>query len=196
MLELSWKDIDADKRLLNEHYPGSAEKGSPLFQYLLDRWGKGLEIHMREQHLTTYERSKYFKAIGYTGVRGYPSECQLIVHYREYQYPGFSSEQQTQPTVIEDQESVKSQNRGRARKRKGRRRADPTIPKRRRSWEPTKEGVRLTVLNRRETRRIKQLLRDQLIFPPHVEARLRSLRPRNEARKRGKTGKIHCTLPK
>ena len=88
MSEPDWTNIDSTKRWLEQSYTGSAEAGSPLYQYLLTL---GRNTKRRESHLITYELVKWMSVNQVDDSVRYPPPSQTTVFYPEYQ-PAFLSE--------------------------------------------------------------------------------------------------------
>lgn len=90
MSEPDWGNVDVAKKWLEQRFVGSTEAGSPLYQYFMDLAAKGLGTDWREEHLSTYELSRWLTANAIkSGIR-YPAEVECTTFYPEYKYPGYS----------------------------------------------------------------------------------------------------------
>ena len=191
MSELDWNDVPSAKRWLEQRFLGSVEAGSPLYQYLLDLGAKGIDTDRREEHLSTYELSRWLKANAVkTGIR-YPVAYQTITFYPEYIYPGFLPDQQTNSTVEDRRRSI-SRKKGPARKRNGSKVSDVKSSKTSnkpkeatQSSERKPKGKTATHAERKSKGAVKGIQE-----MPEAEQRIRTLRPRVASRQRRETGKI------
>ena len=75
--------------VMEQHYVGSIEAGSPCYQYLLDHpASKWPASRGREKHLTRYELTRWLSANNITGGFAYGPELDNTIFYPEYDRPG------------------------------------------------------------------------------------------------------------
>lgn len=167
-----WTDVESAKRWMEQRYIGSAELGSPLYQYLRTL---GDQADEREEHLSTYELGKWLSANKIAGGAHYPAESESLIFYPEYKHPAFSSDNKGKDTRKKGHESFKARDKTSRQRKPIRESRDPP---------PSKTTAK------KIGHQSKGAMLTEPKAPRQLKAQGRALRPSTTGRKHGKTGRV------
>ena len=177
MEEPNWKNKRSAKKWLEQKYTGSAEEGSPLYQYLLTLNGK---THGLEGRLTLFELARWLRANNITHSLHYPPPSDSKIFYPSYEHP----------EVLRQLEEEKRQDHAR-------RRSSRIAKSKQAKPRPTKDSeIVLEFKDFKKRRMPKQsLMRTKPDVTRQLGPRIRALRPGAAGRKHSVTGEEQPEYP-